>query len=50
MQDLQLQKAILIDKHGNSLYSHYSSNEGSPLETIITVMKTCMMYYQMNVR
>lgn len=32
-------KAILIDKYGNSLYSHYSSNEGSPLQTIIKVMK-----------
>lgn len=31
-------KAVLIDEEGNLLYSHYSSNEGSPLETIINVM------------
>ena len=31
-------KAVLIDEEGNLLYSHYSSNEGSPLKTIINVM------------
>ena len=32
-------KAAIIDDSGNLLYSHYSSNEGSPLETTIKVMK-----------
>lgn len=32
-------KATLIDEHGNLVYSYYSSNEGSPLETSIRVLK-----------
>ncbi|MBO3444851.1 2-hydroxyacyl-CoA dehydratase [Clostridium sp. CCUG 7971] len=32
-------KAALIDEDGNLLYSHYSSNNGSPLETTLSVMK-----------
>ena len=32
-------KATLIDEAGNLVYSYYSSNEGSPLETSIRVLK-----------
>ncbi len=32
-------KATLIDEDGNLVYSYYSSNEGSPLETSIRVLK-----------
>lgn len=32
-------KATLIDEYGNLVYSYYSSNEGSPLETSIRVLK-----------
>lgn len=32
-------KATLIDENGNLVYSYYSSNEGSPLETSIRVLK-----------
>lgn len=32
-------KATLIDEGGNLVYSYYSSNEGSPLETSIRVLK-----------
>lgn len=32
-------KATLIDESGNLVYSYYSSNEGSPLETSIRVLK-----------
>lgn len=31
-------KVALIDDKGNLLYTHYSSNEGRPLETVIDVM------------
>ena len=32
-------KAALIDEDGNLVYSYYNSNEGSPLETSIRVLK-----------
>ena len=32
-------KAAIIDENSNLLYTHYSSNEGSPLETSIKVLK-----------
>ena len=32
-------KAVLIDEDGNLVYSYYNSNEGSPLETSIRVIK-----------
>jgi predicted CoA-substrate-specific enzyme activase len=32
-------KAILTDKDGNILFSHYGSNEGSPLKSVIKVLK-----------
>lgn len=32
-------KAVLIDEEGSLVYSYYSSNEGSPLETSIRVIK-----------
>lgn len=31
-------KAALIDDKGNLLYTHYSSNEGKPLEVVIDIM------------
>ena len=31
-------KAALIDEKGNLLYTHYSSNEGKPLEVVIDIM------------
>uniref|UniRef100_UPI002729DB7F acyl-CoA dehydratase activase n=1 Tax=Romboutsia ilealis TaxID=1115758 RepID=UPI002729DB7F len=31
-------KAALIDNKGNLLYTHYSSNEGKPLEVVIDIM------------
>lgn len=31
-------KAALIDNKGNLLYTHYSSNEGKPLEVVINIM------------
>ena len=31
-------KAALIDDKGNLLYTHYSSNEGKPLEVVINIM------------
>jgi predicted CoA-substrate-specific enzyme activase len=32
-------KAALIDEDGSLLYSYYSSNEGSPLETTVKILK-----------
>ncbi len=32
-------KATLIDDKGNLLYTHYSSNEGKPLEVVINILK-----------
>lgn len=32
-------KAALIDEEGNLLYSHYGSNEGNPLSSVINVLK-----------
>jgi predicted CoA-substrate-specific enzyme activase len=32
-------KAVLIDKNGELLYSHYGSNEGSPLNSSIKILK-----------
>ncbi|RZI49378.1 2-hydroxyacyl-CoA dehydratase [Lactococcus kimchii] len=32
-------KIVLIDDEGNILYDHYGSNNGEPLESVITVLK-----------
>ena len=39
MQVLQQLKLLLVDEDGNLLYSFYSSNNGSPLDTTIKAVK-----------
>ena len=43
-------KAALVDEDGNLLYSFYSSNNGSPLDTSIKAVKTFIQSFHLRLR